>query len=335
MSLVEAPPMGVRLPRTVGGGSKKFFDIFRAWIRDRPDVTEVESGADVLVVNAWTESPSQVARVLAENMESCVIMRVDGSGKHYGRHDDCDEKLALIAAVSDGFIFQSDYSRETVGARGLVSHPGPVIHNPVPPLSESVQNPSPSPVRVVCVSNSENRNKGTWQLPGIAARCPGLEFDFIGKFPDPDGEMPDNFHLLGMKPTAEVVALLQRCHVFLHLAKYESCPNVVLEAMSAGLPVAYVDSGAVRELVGDSGKAIDLDAADLEQTLVDMAVSGLGERARRVSRDRFHPDVIFSRYLHEFREQVDAYRSTGFFHDLFRKGRRKWFVFRHARAELP
>ena len=45
--------------------------------------------------------------------------------------------------------------------------------------------------------------------------------------------------------------LMQGCHMLLHTQYNDSCPRLVIEAMSCGLPIVYSASGGTSELVGD------------------------------------------------------------------------------------
>jgi len=45
--------------------------------------------------------------------------------------------------------------------------------------------------------------------------------------------------------------LMQGCHMLLHTQYNDSCPRLVIEAMSCGLPIVYSASGGTPELVGD------------------------------------------------------------------------------------
>jgi len=47
-------------------------------------------------------------------------------------------------------------------------------------------------------------------------------------------------------------ALMMGCHILLHTQYNDSCPRLVIEAMSCGLPVVYSASGGTSELVGDN-----------------------------------------------------------------------------------
>jgi alpha-1,3-rhamnosyl/mannosyltransferase len=59
--------------------------------------------------------------------------------------------------------------------------------------------------------------------------------------------------LLGQVSHADALALMGKAHVFGYPSVHEDCPNVVLEALSAGRVGVYADIPAVRELAADAG----------------------------------------------------------------------------------
>ncbi len=56
---------------------------------------------------------------------------------------------------------------------------------------------------------------------------------------------------LGAYSQSEAPTIFHRAHILLHTKYNDPCPGVVIEALSAGLPVVYSASGGVPELVGD------------------------------------------------------------------------------------
>jgi glycosyltransferase involved in cell wall biosynthesis len=60
-------------------------------------------------------------------------------------------------------------------------------------------------------------------------------------------------HLLGQIPHSDVLALLGSAHAFVYPSVHEDCPNVVLEALSAGRAGVFADIPAVRELADQAG----------------------------------------------------------------------------------
>ena len=64
-------------------------------------------------------------------------------------------------------------------------------------------------------------------------------------------------HLIGRR--SDVPSLMQACDVFVLSSRWEGMPNVVLEAMAAGLPVVAADVEGVRDLVvhGETGRIVE------------------------------------------------------------------------------
>lgn len=69
--------------------------------------------------------------------------------------------------------------------------------------------------------------------------------------------MPEGaIEYIGAYPTARAPEIFARADLFIHAKQCDVCPSVVLEAMAAGLPVAYSATGGTPELVGDAGVGV-------------------------------------------------------------------------------
>ena len=64
--------------------------------------------------------------------------------------------------------------------------------------------------------------------------------------------LDDGVELVGPYSQRDAPELMRRADVLLHTKYNDPCPNVVIEALACGLPVAYSASGGVPELVGDN-----------------------------------------------------------------------------------
>jgi glycosyltransferase involved in cell wall biosynthesis len=69
-------------------------------------------------------------------------------------------------------------------------------------------------------------------------------------------DLADYVEFYGTYTQKEAPFLFQSCNILLHLKYIDYCPSVVIEAMSCGLPVVYIDCGGVSELVGECGVGI-------------------------------------------------------------------------------
>ena len=89
-------------------------------------------------------------------------------------------------------------------------------------------------------------------------------------------QVTDRVYFAGQKSKAETFGLMAACDLFVLNSTYEGFPHVVLEAMSAGLPVVGTAVGGTPELVhdGENGVLIAANAnGALSKTLIRLLVS--------------------------------------------------------------
>jgi len=82
----------------------------------------------------------------------------------------------------------------------------------------------------------------------------------------------------------------------------DACPNVVLEALSCGLPVIHVPSGGVPELVRDAGATFTTD--DEFRAALESVMNGrdtFAAQARQIALDNHQLDDVFARYMDAIR----------------------------------
>lgn len=277
-----------------------FLRLFRRFLESRGipcDVTP-DGSQDVLFLNSFATPVEEVRRLIDRLPRAILVHRIDGSTRDYGNYEVGDELQREINALADLTIFQSEYSRySTVLKYPVIGNDGPIVYNATDcDLFKPAQSPpAPSPVRVCVTSFSTNARKGTGGIGGLAADNPDIEFVLCGRFPNRT-DLPNVQHM-GLVPNHELPAVLGGCHLYMHLAENDPCPNVVIEALSTGLPVLYRDSGGTPELVGDCGYAV---TAETFRTQLDKVVPRLKEMqamARRRALSCFDYEKNFQLYL--------------------------------------
>jgi glycosyltransferase involved in cell wall biosynthesis len=144
-----------------------------------------------------------------------------------------------------------------------------VVHNGIEPLGEGPVDPRITELArrgpVLCALTLLRPGKGLETLidalPQVLDRHPRLQIAIGGEGPDRDSlraaahaaGVAAAVHFLG--PTDDPASLLRGADVFVHPSWAESFPYVILEAMSAGLPILASDVGGIAEAVvdGESG----------------------------------------------------------------------------------
>jgi glycosyltransferase involved in cell wall biosynthesis len=140
-----------------------------------------------------------------------------------------------------------------------------VVYNGVPPAPDAPLDPSIDALRrhgpVVCTLGLMRPGKGLETLidavPAVLASHPTAQFAIWGNGPETKAlierarlrGVARAVHFLG--PTDAPLAALRGAALFVMPSWRESFPYVVLEAMSAGLPIVSTDVGGVREAIAD------------------------------------------------------------------------------------
>jgi glycosyltransferase involved in cell wall biosynthesis len=117
-------------------------------------------------------------------------------------------------------------------------------------------------------------------------------------------ELAGKYTLTGRIPQSEALRYLRAMDVFAFSSLHDGCPNAVLEAMLAGLPIVATRSGALPEMIQDGKEGLLVrtgSAVELCDRLVKMLSTedgGLeyGQRARERVLTRFAPQQELEAY---------------------------------------
>jgi glycosyltransferase involved in cell wall biosynthesis len=219
--------------------------------------------------------------------------------------------VCVSQAVADFSIGSARFSPDKIivipngveVARFASAWPADLAQFGIPPGSE-----------VVLTVGRLDRQKGLGDLIECAAlvvpRHPRLHFLLVGEGPQRftierlirEKGLNDRIHLAGWRP--DVPELLAAGHALILASHWEGMPNVILEAMAAGLPVLATRVEGTTELVqeGTTGllvlpRAPDALATGLERLLADPALAkAMGQAGRERVATNFSWDRMVSRY---------------------------------------
>jgi L-malate glycosyltransferase len=231
------------------------------------------------------------------------------------------QRLAYRAAHA--VVANSDAAAEQLRREGVPSARIRVIPNGVDCASPSPSRPMPArPIRRVVTVANLRPEKGHDTLIQAASRIvderPDTEFLIVG-----DGPLRESLErqvtarglgsrVLFLGERSDVPALLESSDLFVLPSRSEACPNSVLEAMAAGLPIVACRVGGVPELVesGAHGLLVEPDRPDaLAASILDLMnrpqfAFGLGHAARERVEHRFSFDRMVSGFEHLYLSEL-------------------------------
>ena len=102
------------------------------------------------------------------------------------------------------------------------------------------------------------KSKGCADILAIAQKLPDIHFKLVGKVAQEIDVLPKskNVEFCGEISKEDVLKEMQRADVLLFPTHTEGFPNVILEAMTCGLPIIATPVGAIPEMIEDQGGKI-------------------------------------------------------------------------------
>lgn len=186
-----------------------------------------------------------------------IVHRLDGLRAIYkGEFIPNDQVQIDLSQLADYIIFQSKFSLYSFEKFGYNKNNYTIIHNGV---NQNIFNcngkifSKNKKIKVLSSSWSDGLNKGFKTIADFSEN-ERVESYFVGRW----NESVDKKNVKVIPPIEreQLAELYKTMDVFLHAAKNDPCPNVVLEALSCGLPVLYHNSGGTVEIASRYGVSL-------------------------------------------------------------------------------
>jgi glycosyltransferase involved in cell wall biosynthesis len=292
------------IPKAGGGGPASFQARLMAEFNRRGVESTFDPNSrplDAVLVFAGTKELLSLWRCRREGIR--IVHRLDGinwmhrvhsRGPVYGlRAEALNLQLRFIRSrLADRIVYQSDFVRGWwERGHGPAAAAARVIHNGVP-LEDYPPRQAPpdgtllvvegnlhysDPAREILLSAQRGlvENGPLKRLSVYARTDPGWAGVWGGFNPPPE--------IAGLRPRSEVRERQRTAAIFLSMEINPPCPNAIIEALAAGLPVLALDTGSARELVGAGGEIVQYEG-DPWRLEVPRNLDALGVAGRRILR---------------------------------------------------
>lgn len=322
------------------GGLNTFFRNFHEFASKDSRVELVNDGEvpDVVLTSGSMRSPSDILKNhqilnvacgrslqspigwLTKNRSARVVFRVDGLKQIYTGKSNvkaADDRLINNIRNADAVVCQSEYSRMCFIDKG-VSLPTntKVIFNGADTfghIAEPTHLSDSQTLRLVSSSWSMNDNKGFSTIAEFSC-SQQVEIIHVGRWPK--NTDPKHVKLLGERHYREIPRILTNCHYLLFPSRNEACPNTVVEALSAGVPVMYHPSGGTIELCAGDSYGIRLPEESLQnenlEHFISKARDNYTDLANRLAKDssKFGFQDCYDKYIGFFGLCCDSVSSS-------------------------
>ncbi len=196
-----------------------------------------------------------------------IIYRLDGLRSIYaGKRSRMDDIQLACIDYADHIIFQSKFAHEIFRQQGYDRNNFTFIHNGADQKIFNMDGKIPwngkDIFKLIACSWSLNPSKGHRMIAEFSL-LKGVEVSFIGRWPEKVNRHRVKLH--GIAGHKQIAGMFKQAHAFLFPCLHEACSNVLIEALSSGLPVLYVASGSNAEIVGNCGVCIDI--SDIKTSL--------------------------------------------------------------------
>jgi glycosyltransferase involved in cell wall biosynthesis len=241
-----------------GGGNQFMLALRKALQHRGVNVVENELHAniDAYILNSIHFDVDQF-RDAVRNRRLAVLHRIDGPIhliRGFDREKD-ERCFRLNQEFAGATVLQSAWSFARIVEMGYRPVHPVIIHNAADPgiFSAGIRLPfSPTgPIRLISSSWSDNPRKGAALYTWLDTHLDWNRFAYT--FAGNVASRLRNMHTVPPVASEELAELLRGHHIFVTASRNDPCSNAVIEALSCGLPVLYLNDGGHPELVGFGG----------------------------------------------------------------------------------
>lgn len=310
------------------GGGNSFLKAFRNYIisnrKDIKIVNSINDEYDIFLMNGGHKDQGiyiDLEEVVRYTRPSCLrkffkkgnaklIYRLDGIRLRYNKTtSEMDELQFSALKLADHIIFQSKeclMSFREIGYRGQNYS---IIYNGVDQdifnINGRVKRNKDNMIKILSAAWSSNIRKG-FEIISLFSEIEGVESFFVGNWCKEVSSRNVKIHTPVKQE--DLSKHYNNCDLFLHAAQNDPCPNVVLEALSSGLPVIYHNSGGTPEIASNYGVPLpDLISKESLQETLDKIMGNYDLFFNRIEKNmmNYSMESVAEQYLKVFEKVIN------------------------------
>lgn len=260
---------------TTLGGVNSFLKSFKEYLISKKQYSQDPFQSDIILYAASSAGVNKPIRLdeikrftnsryrlpfnlLKKKKYPILVHRLDGLRAFYaGEKIPSDDLQFQLSNYADHIIFQSKYSLQNFQDFGYKKNNYTIINNGTNSdvfrfKKRKISNGNK--LKIVACSWSDNINKGH-EIISKFSEIDNVEITFVGNW---NQTVPlKNVILIKPLENTELAKALNEHDVFLHAAKNDPCPNVVIEALASGLPIIFNTTGGTPEIAASYGEPLN------------------------------------------------------------------------------
>ena len=242
------------------GGANQFLLALKKFFIKEGLYSDDPINCDIFLMNSH-HNVENIWKIKTLNPNMVICHRVDGPISTYsGLNEENRDKVVFYYNMiyADATLFQSEYSLKATSSLGFkFKQPTEIILNACDnsiffPALNKIKNKK---IKLVASAWSDNENKGKYfyQFLDENLDFDKYEFTFIGRIK----YQFKNSKYISPQSSVKLAEILREQDIFISASLNDPCANSILEALSCGLPVVYLNSGGHPELVREGGKSFE------------------------------------------------------------------------------
>lgn len=250
--------------KTPWGGSNQFLMALKKELKRKGYYEENIRKADCILFHPFTiKHFDEILRLKIKYPKKIFVHRIDGPLYLYrGTNTNIDNKIYEINhLISDGTIFQSDWSRKANYLSGLKNFFETIIMNAsdntlfFPDNKKRNKDFKKEKCKIICTSWSNNINKGFLLYQYLDQKIDFQKYSitFVGN----TSISFKNIKHLKPVDSKSLARLLRENDIYLTGSKKDPCSNSLIEALSCGLPCVALNDGGHPEIIKKGGELFD------------------------------------------------------------------------------